>query len=182
MSQCVVAFTGISGVGKTTFLKKFAEQMVFQHITGGSLIAAAKNTALDGRDDLRYSNLDENQRLLIEGFALTRNSYAEVIIMDGHVVIDDGKRLTKIPSGVFKALGVTAMVHLEADPTRIAENRSEDTARSRPKYSTEILGQQQDTSRWHAHTIAEELRIGFNIVTHNDVAYLATLLEGTPSD
>ena len=68
MSQRVVAFTGISGVGKTTFLKKFTEQMAFQHVTGGSLIAAARNAVSDSRDDLRYSDLDENQRLLIQGF------------------------------------------------------------------------------------------------------------------
>lgn len=182
MSQCVVAFTGISGVGKTTFLRKFAKHMVFQHVTGGSLISAARNAASDSRDDLRHSDLDENQRLLIEGFALARDAYAEVIIMDGHVVIDDGERLTKISSDVFKALGVTAMVHLEADPTRLAENRSKDTARSRPRYDTETLGQHQDMSRRHAHSIAEELCIGFCTVTHNDVAHLATLLEGTPPD
>lgn len=182
MSQRVIAFTGISGVGKTTFLRKFAEQMVFQHVTGGSLIAAAKNAASDDRDDLRHADLDENQRLLIEGFALTRDAHAEVIIMDGHVVIDDGERLTKISSDVFKALGVTAMVHLEADPTRIAENRSKDLARARPRYNTDILGQHQDMSRRHAHSIAKELRIDYYKVTHNDVTHLATLLEGTLPD
>ena len=182
MSQRVVAFTGISGVGKTTFLEKFAEQMVFQHITGGSLIAVARNAASDARDDLRHSDLDENQRLLIEGFALARDELAEVIIMDGHVVIDEGDRLMEISCDVFEALGVTAMVHLEADPTHIAENRSKDTARSRPRHDTDTLGQHQDLSRRHARSIADELRTGFYIVTHNDVAHLATLLKGTPSD
>lgn len=182
MSQRIVAFTGISGVGKTTFLRKFAKLMVFQHVTGGSLIAAAKNAVTDGRDDLRYADLDKNQRLLIEGFALARDANTEVVIMDGHVVIDDGECLTEISSDVFKALGVMAMVHLEADPTHIAENRSKDMARSRPKYDKDTLGQHQDMSRQCARSIAEKLRIGFHIVTHNDVAHLATLLEAMPSD
>ncbi|MFS4580343.1 AAA family ATPase [Phaeobacter sp. C3_T13_0] len=182
MSQRVVAFTGISGVGKTTFLRKFAELMEFQHVTGGSLIAAAKNVARDARDDLRHADLDENQRLLIEGFTVARDANAEVIILDGHVVIDDGERPTKISSDVFKALGVMAMVHLETDPKRIAKNRSKDSARSRPRYDTDILRQHQDMSRQNAHSIAEELGISFYIVTHNDVAHLASLLEGAPLD
>ena len=182
MSQRVVAFTGISGVGKTTFLKKFTEQMAFQHVTGGNLIAAARNAVSYSRDNLRYSDLDENQRLLIQGFALARDALAKVIIMDGHVVIDDGERLTRISCHVFKALGVTAMVHLEADPKYIAENRSKDTARSRPKYDKDKLAQHQDMSRQCACFIAEKLRIDFHIVTHDDVAHLATLLEAIPPE
>jgi adenylate kinase len=182
MSQRVIAFTGISGVGKTTFLKKLAKLMVFQHVTGGSLIAAAKKAGTDGRDKMRFADLDDNQRLLVEGFALARDAVSEVIIMDGHVVIDDGERLTKVSSDVFKVLGVMVMVHLEADPTHIAANRSEDTSRSRPKYDKDTLGQHQDMSRQSARSIAEELRIGFHIVTHNDAAHLATLLEAMPSD
>lgn len=178
MKQRVIAFTGISGVGKTTFLNKFSESMAFQHVTGGSLIAAARNAAPNGRDTMRHADLDESQRLLIEGFALARDANAELIIMDGHVVIDDGDGLTKISSDVFKALDVMAMVHLEADPTRIAKNRSKDTSRSRPRYDTETLGQHQDVSRLNAQSIAERLRISFHVVRHDDVAHLATLLEG----
>lgn len=69
----------LSGVGKTTFLRKFAKLMAVQHVTGGNLIAAAKNAFMDGRDDLRYANLDENQRLLIEGFALASHANADVV-------------------------------------------------------------------------------------------------------
>mgnify|MGYP005989101789 CR=1 FL=1 len=182
MRQRVVAFTGISGVGKTTFLKKLTKQMVFQHVTGGSLIAAARNAATDSRDELRYADLGENQRLLIEGFALESDANVEVIIVDGHAVIDDGVRLMKISSDVFKAIGVMAMVHLEADPTRIAKNRSKDKGRSRPSYDADMLGTHQDMSRKSARSIAEKLRVGFHIVTHDDVTHLATLLEGLPSE
>jgi len=156
--------------------------LAFQHVTGGSLIAAAKTSVTNGRDDLRYSDLDENQHLLIEGFAMARDANAEIIIMDGHVVIDDGERLTKISSDVFKALDVMALVHLEADPTRIAENRAKDTARSRPSYDPMRLRHHQDMSRQHALSIAEQLRIGFYIATHDDVAHLAALLGPTPTD
>ncbi|MEO0917612.1 MAG: AAA family ATPase [Pseudomonadota bacterium] len=178
MNQRVVAFTGISGVGKTTFLNKFADIVAFQHVTGGSLIASARDAAADSRDAMRHADLDENQRLLIRGFALVRDPTAELVIMDGHVVIDDGKGLINISSDVFNALDVTVMMHLEADPDRIIKNRRQDTSRSRPSYATERLAQHQRMSREHAQSIARALNIGFNVVTHDDVAHLAKVLGG----
>lgn len=176
MSQRVVAFAGISGVGKTTFLNRFASTVAFQHVTGGSLIASARSAASNSRDAMRHADLDENQRLLIRGFALARDPTADLIIMDGHVVIDDGKGLTNISSDVFKALDVAVMVHLEANAERVAKNRRQDTSRSRPSYGTERLAQHQRISREHAQSIAKTLNIGFHVVTHDDVAHLARVL------
>jgi adenylate kinase len=45
MNQRIVAFTGISGVGKTTFLRQITERVDFQHVTGGSLVATAREGA-----------------------------------------------------------------------------------------------------------------------------------------
>ncbi len=174
--QTVVAFTGISGVGKTTFLRTLAKSLPFQHLTGGSLIVAGREAASDQRDGMRHQNLDENQRLLIEGFAVARDPEAHHIFMDGHVVIDDGQSLTKLACDVFRALDVAMIVHLEGEPIQIATNRSHDASRSRPSYDVETLQQHQDISRQHAKCIANELEIGFHIVTHNDVDYLVNQL------
>lgn len=98
--------------------------------------------------------------------------------MDGHVVIDHGEGLTNISSDVFKALEVKVMVHLEADPARVARNRSLDTSRSRPGHKPDMLAQHQNMSRAHAKSIAKTLQIGFHVVTHDDVAHLVKVLEG----
>lgn len=176
MSQCIIAFTGISGVGKTTFLTKLADLVAFQHVTGGSLIAAAREAAPDERDAMRHSDLDENQRLLVRGFDVVRDSTAELIILDGHVVIDHGEGLTPISTDIFKALEVNVMVHLEAEPERIAKNRSLDTSRSRPVYKLETLSQHQNISRTHARSIAETLQIRFQVATHDGALNLAKVL------
>ena len=176
MKNQVIAFTGISGVGKTTFLKELAKQVSFQHLTGGSLIAAARQAEPGQRDEMRHANLDENQRLLISGFAVARDPKASLVIMDGHVVIDDGNSLIELPSAVFRALGASLMIHLEADPAWIAANRSRDKTRSRPQYTPDTLEQHQSASRSHAATIASELDIGFHIVTHTDVGQFPTVL------
>lgn len=176
MKQETIAVTGVSGVGKTTLLHRLAKLIDFQHVTGGSLIATARNAPLEARDVIRYDNLDENQRLLIEGFVLTRDQNSNLVIMDGHVVIDDGNRLSNISSEVFRALGVSVMVHLESEPERIAANRRGDTSRSRPFYPSDILGQHQAISRAQAKAVADILGIPFHIVTHNDTEQLARLL------
>ncbi|GAK34704.1 MULTISPECIES: AAA family ATPase [Iodidimonas] len=176
MNQRIVAFTGISGVGKTTFLCRLAKLVDFQHLTGGSLIAAARQVPSEGRDAIRYSDLDDNQRLLIEGFILTRDPNSNLVVIDGHVVIDDGKGLTKISSEIFRALGVSFMVHLESEPERIAANRGADTSRSRPTYPSNVLKQHQVISRAHAQAIADIIDVPFFIVTHKDIDQLASLL------
>lgn len=177
MTQKVIAFTGISGVGKTTILRNLAEILTFQHVTGGSLITTARNAASSNRDAMRYTDLDENQRLLIKGFTLMRDPGTPLIIMDGHVIIDDGIGIAKISSEGFRALGVTLMVHLEADPAQILDNRSRDTSRSRPQHDVATLTQHQKTSRLHAKNIAESLNIGFHSVTHDDPMNLSRLLK-----
>ena len=126
MNQKIVAFTGISGVGKTTFLKKLAKRMSFQHLTGGSLIAAARQADADQRDAMRHADLDENQQFLIDGFFVACDPQVELVIVDGHVVIDGGKNLTELSSTVFRALGTSLMVHLEA---RFRLDRSKPLAR-----------------------------------------------------
>lgn len=176
MTQRVIAFTGISGVGKTTFLRALAKSLPFQHLTGGSLIAAGRQVDLEGRDSMRHQDLDENQRLLIEGFAVARDPEANCIFMDGHVVIDDGKSLIKLDCDVFRALDTAIMVHMESEPKQIAFNRSHDSSRSRPSYDVETLGQHQEISRLHAKFIAKELNVDFHVVTHDDVDHLESLL------
>lgn len=178
MSQQIVAFVGLSGVGKTTFLRHLAEHIPFQHLTGGSLIAAARDARTDERDAMRHADLDENQRLLIDGFALARDTAARLVIMDGHVVIDSSAGLQELPADVFRALGIAKMVHLEAEPARISTNRSNDASRRRPTHDLETLSQHQLASRAHAKSIAAALSVEFHIVTHNDIAHLAfTLLK-----
>ena len=178
MSQRIVALTGISGVGKTTLLNRLAERLDFQHVTGGSLIAATRDADPRTRDAIRHADLDENQRLLIEGFALIRDPNAKLIIMDGHVVIDDGTQLLKIPHQVFSALGISEMVHLEAEPEQIAANRLGDTSRARPAHSIEILSQHQQLSRAHAIAVAKTLGISCHSVGHAHVDALAKSLTG----
>ena len=176
MSQQVIAFTGLSGVGKTTFLRKLMNLVPFQHLTGGSLIAAGRNAETANRDAMRHADLDENQQLLVNGFLATRDPKVKVVFLDGHVVIDDGKCLVELPCGVFRRIGTTMMVHLEATPVDIASNRSKDKTRSRPFYDVQTLERHQNLSGQHARAIAQKLEVSFQVVTHDDVSKLAKII------
>jgi len=177
MKQRVVALTGISGVGKTTYLRKLSTTHVFQHLTGGTLIAAAREQSSIARDSMRHADLEENQQLLIQGFKLERDPRANLIIMDGHVVVDNGFGLTRISSAVFEAIDASMMLHLEADPERIFKNRSEDSSRSRPAWDVETLAHHQETSREHARFVARNLRIDFCVLSHDNLSFVAEALK-----
>lgn len=182
MSQRVVAFVGISGVGKTTFLRQLAQLIDFQHLTGGSLIAIAREVVAEMRDSIRYADLVENQRYLIEGFAIKLDPDANLVVMDGHVVIDDGDGLSKISSDVFAALGVSLVVHLESEPEQIFANREGDRLRSRPTYPASILEKHQALSRARASDVAKTLGVPFYIVTQSECARLAGILGACQSE
>lgn len=178
MKQTVIAFTGISGVGKTTFLREIAETIEFQHLTGGSLIAAAREASQDDRDSLRHADLDENQRLLVVGFARARDPEARVIMMDGHVVIDGADGITEIDSQVFADLGVHLMVHFEAELSQISANRVGDAKRERPVLRLDVLQAHQERSQKRAMDVAADLGIEFVRVTHSDSANFSAKISG----
>ena len=172
----IIALVGISGVGKTTFLKKLSSQLDFQHLTAGSLIARARDAGEQRRDRLRLSDIDENQQLLVEGFDLSCNHSASHIILDGHCIIHNDLGVQRIDSQVFSELGVRLIAHLEAKPQQVQINRSSDLARDRPLLELDELDAHQTLSLAHAQDIASELKIDFRQLKHSDLDVLMEVI------
>lgn len=158
MTPLVVAFLGISGVGKSTFLKRAAETLAFQHMSAGSLIGRARDAQV-AHDRLRLEDMAKNQRLLVRGFHMAKNAHASIVILDGHAVIDGPGGIAAIDPEVFRRLGVGAIAHLEADPWQILANRDGDASRIRPSRSAEELGEHQKLSLATSQAIAVMLRV-----------------------
>ncbi|MEX2697097.1 AAA family ATPase [Rhizobium mongolense] len=111
MTQAIVAFLGISGVGKSTFLKDAAQTLSFHHLTADSTIGRAHNAQI-AHDRLRLQDIAENQNLLVEGFHMARDVSASIVILDGHAVIDRPGGLETVNGDIFCRLGVNAIATL----------------------------------------------------------------------
>lgn len=168
MNQRTIAFVGISGVGKSTFLRSAAKKIAFQHLTAGSLICRARES-VSVRDLLRLQNLDENQRVLVAGFQMARASTSQLVVMDGHVIVDGADGLEAISSNVFAALGADAIVHLKAEPVQILTNREGEKSRDRPRLTLSQLADHQSRSLDAASTIALSLSIPFKLLTYEQI-------------
>ena len=168
MTNKTVMLAGISGVGKTTFLNRLTSELSFQHLTAGSLISMARAVKTNERDELRFSDIEENQRLLIHGLHLARDRNASLVILDGHVVIHTASGLEAINPEVFRALGINAILHLVGKTKQILENRAKEISRNRPRLSPQELEQHQSFSLLTASELSRTLDIPWLKITSAD--------------
>lgn len=169
MTQRLIAVVGVSGVGKSTFLKAAGEFLTFKHLTAGSLIGKARAEIYE-HDDLRLQDIDENQRLLVKGFEREKNTAGSLVILDAHTVIHGASGLEVIGPRVFAAFRPDAIAHVEANPRHILANRMGDQMRKRPLLSIEDLADQQALSRAAAMEIAQALSIPFRSFTRRELS------------
>lgn len=162
MSQKIIAVVGVSGVGKSTFLKKLQSKVGFQHLQASDVIRQQiqhkENQHLNA-EVLRHANIDENQRFLISGFDRLRDPNALIVILDGHTVIDSPSGLVDIDAIVFKSMGVTHLVCLVEDPCEILRRRTSDIARARPDRSLSYLEKYQ----FHAQSVGFKISLSLGI-------------------
>src|SRR5690242_8893414 len=115
MTPPVVAVAGLSGVGKSTLLTRLKNAIPMQILQASALIKEAR-ASRDGEsltlDALRAVDLDENQRLLAQGFARRVDRAASLVVLDCHTVIETPGGLIRIDPRVFDLMNVRAMVFL----------------------------------------------------------------------
>ena len=184
MKQLTIALLGVSGVGKSTLLRRLAEVANFQHLQASALIRSARE-ALEAReiepDMLRHSNIDENQKLLILGFERAIDPTTEIVILDGHSVIDTPQGLTPISPLVFGALGVEQLIFLAQSPSTIVQRRELDESRNRPARSVLGLEKHQDAALTNSLKICLHLRIPLTVLSDSDPHKLAAFISAAKS-
>lgn len=176
MTQKVVAVVGVSGSGKTTFLKELAKKVKFQHLSAGSLIFAERRLQEASRDDLRLSGVKDNQELLIDGFNRAKGSTESLVVLDGHVVVHAIGGLEPIDAEVFEAMNVVAFVHLISSPEQIVQNRKSDSTRKRPAITHSEAAVHQSFSCETATKIARHLRLPILMVEADELDLASTFL------
>jgi adenylate kinase len=168
MTESVIALVGISGVGKSTLLRAAAETVQFQHLQASALIKAAKeNQTAEAvvTDELRTADITDNQALLVQGFRDARDPSKNLIVLDGHTVIDTPNGLITIEPEVFEALGVTQFIFIADDPEAIHTRRVNDSSRNRPNRSARELALHQEHALLAAFNAALSLAVPLHLYT-----------------
>lgn len=164
----VIALVGLSGVGKSTLLKKLSDQIEFEHLQASALIKSElKRTQAEikNSEGLRQGQVIDNQTALVNGFLRATKGMSGLFVLDGHTLIDAGEKLIEIPADVFRQIGVEHMVFLQDDPQKIAERREADRNRKRPKRTVETLVNHQAQAITVAARITLELDIPLSVIS-----------------
>jgi adenylate kinase len=164
----VLAVVGLSGVGKTTVIRRVADKLSFLHLQASALIQAeriARGYAGTSSEDLRCGPVLDNQSLLVCGFRRASEDHLGLVVLDAHVLVDTDNGIVKIPSAVFADIGCDHIAVLTDDPLEIWQRRCNDVGRKRPSRSVQDLHEQQELVRAGSAQIAAEL--GIHISEHS---------------
>jgi adenylate kinase len=178
MAKVIVVF-GISGVGKSWMISRYAAAFNVAHIQASQLMRDAK-TALVGKsvtsENLRRGPVLENQSLLTDAFTKVLAEEARPIIFDGHCLIDAGEYLVEIPVDVIRQLQPSVVMLVCAPPDEIMRRRESDTSRERPIRTVDALAAQQERCVAICRDYAERLGIKLEHVRAGDESRFAQLV------
>jgi adenylate kinase len=180
----IIAITGVSGVGKSTFVRSLAMTVPLEHLQASTLIQEGRNAAGEMviQDQLRLVDLDENQRFLVAGFRLATASKRGFIILDAHTIIEKGNEIIPIDAGIFGAVGISTMIFLEDDPAAIADRRRGDASRVRLVPHVDRLSQIQDVARKQALIICRTLNVALYVYHPSQFAAVGAALISQSAD
>ncbi|MGR3440066.1 MAG: AAA family ATPase [Paracoccus sp. (in: a-proteobacteria)] len=180
MTRRVGIVTGISGVGKTSLLKKVATAIPMQVLSASSLIRnslAQTEEQNTPQDRLCARDIDDNQAAMLKAFKRYANPDTILIVLDAHVVVDTPNGLTRVGSDVFREINADFVVFVKDEPRKIHTNRERDGSRSRPKRSVESLAKYQDIAIAAARDLSKDLSIPIYFVDGGDGNALSEILK-----
>ncbi len=111
----IIALAGLSGAGKTTLIRRVADQATLVHLSASDLIKAQiklENEEERTSEALRSGNIPYNQDRLVTAFTAIAQSLTKHIILDCHTVIDTPVGIQRIPVEVFRAIEITDFIFL----------------------------------------------------------------------
>lgn len=179
MSNNVIILFGLSGVGKTTFLKRVALLSEFLHLQASDLIKMQFEVEEDSKlssEQLRRGDINDNQMKLAIAFLNETKEHGGTIVLDGHSIIDAPEKLIKIQPAVLAPVNPTKIVFLKDSAEAIFQRRLNDRSRQRPSRTACELAEQQNIALEQAEAIAGALAVPILVVNSGDWESFASLL------
>ncbi len=166
----VIGVFGLSGVGKSTTLQRVANESegLATVVNAGALIGrrALNNGSGEALRLLPTEDIHHNQEILVEELARERTIVGvEVILLDGHCVVDNGDQLIPVPVEIIERLNLSALVFVQDETEKIRTRRQWDEKRKRPDLSSTELAIQQRRALEVCSSYASELKLSLTIVT-----------------
>ena len=167
----VAAVFGLSGVGKSWLISRFAKTEEIAHVQASQLLREARaeiSGRIESHEELRRGAVLDNQALLIDAFTKFRASATRPVIFDGHSIIDTGEQLLEIPVEVIQAIAPGGILFIKDEPASIIARRASDTARTRPVRSQEEILNHQARALTLCEQYTENLGVKLTIVQAGD--------------
>lgn len=173
----LLAVFGLSGVGKSWLISRFASAHHVVHVQASQLLRDAK-AAISGNvmisEELRTGPVLDNQALLTQAFSAIILDAVQPIIFDGHCVVDNGNQLVEIPVEFIVALSASGLSFVQSHPSAIIERRLKDVTRPRPARSVEEIELHQNRAMSVCAEYAKRLQLAIHVVDAGDEASFAS--------
>ena len=155
----VIHVGGVHRVGKGTVCKAACDELKLPHLVASSLIR--EESERSGHvtppisSDKRASDVDNNQRLMLQGLDRVTED-GKNYILDGHyVVYDRDQAFNRISIEVFREMNPIALACLTAPAETIAERARKESIEGSVEYWAEMQSMETE----HAKEISDALGI-----------------------
>jgi adenylate kinase len=133
IGPCFIVF-GVSGIGKSTACRKFANaHPEFLYVQASSLLSEASQTDPEVLRRASKAQILINQDLIVEAFRGFRAGRLErPVLLDAHAVIDNDQSFVEVPVAVISAFEPAGLILMDSTPETVSFRRDNDLRR-RPK-------------------------------------------------
>jgi len=169
----VIFLTGISGVGKSDFIKNFVTTREgFIHLKGSDLLAEGLEKTSPYKNEVILDHHEEvsfNQNLILEEFKnnIKKGEY-KLIIFDGHIIVEIEKELIPIPKEIIAGLEPIKIIFLTGSPEEIQKRRTKDKNRIRSNKTIGEIEKEQNFALRICQNISKLLNIDMDVINSND--------------
>lgn len=176
--DCILTFVvGVSGVGKTTIIRRFVrEHPNYVHIEASKLIRNKLNT--ETTEHIRLMTKEQivkNQSFLLDELSKYRQKH-DYIILDGHLLINNNQELISIPLDIVKRISPSNIVLIEGNSHDILSHRIHNPQKKCFKETISEIDRNQQLLKQIAISYCKKLGIRFDTLDFFEYKKFSNLL------